>query len=404
MPDGIRPVGVGFAHTEAQGAYRFGDVLPGDYYVRAYVPSSVRPSRGGRGQAYGSTFYPGVSRSEYGQRLRLASGQELFGIDFPLATVQTRRVSGAVVDPAGALRPRTRVHLRAMGQNSIDAQYDTNVDGNGRFEIAGVVPGDYLISVIEPGSMTSRWMLTTRSLPVDDDVVDLELRARLGARLNGRVVRDAFATRSLDPTGMNVVFEYRISGDGGTGLGWGGVWARGANGAMRIGTDGAFSIESPGGMSVIRISGLPADWTVKAVRLDGADITDQEVDFGEGVRQVDIVLTDRVSQLRGSLVERTGRPVAGASVIVFADNSPLWGESSRHVREIRSGRDGQFQISGLPPGDYLGVAVENLPAGAWRNPDVLNRLRPLATRFRLDEGEERVVILRPSPAPDGLIP
>jgi hypothetical protein len=173
---------------------------------------------------------------------------------------------------------------------------------------------------------------------------------------------------------------------------------------MRIGTDGAFSIESPGGMSVIRISGLPADWTVKAVRLDGADITDQEVDFGEGVRQVDIVLTDRVSQLRGSLVERTGRPVAGASVIVFADNSPLWGESSRHVREIRSGRDGQFQITGLPPGDYLGVAVENLPAGAWRNPDVLNRLRPLATRFRLDEGEERVVILRPSPAPDGLIP
>jgi Carboxypeptidase regulatory-like domain/Polysaccharide lyase family 4, domain II len=296
------------------------------------------------------------------------------------------------------------VHLRAMGQNSIDAQYDTNVDSNGRFEIAGVVPGDYLISVIEPGSMTARWMPTTRSLTVDDNVLDLELRARLGARINGHVVRDAFATRSLDATGVSVTFEYRISGDGAAGIGWGGIIARGANGAMRIGSDGAFSIESPGGMSVIRVSEVPANWTVKAVRMDDADITDLEVDFGEGVRQVEIVLTDRVSQLRGSVVERTGRPLAGASVIVFADNSPLWAESSRRVREIRSGRDGQFQITGLPPGDYFGVAVENIPAGAWRNPDVLNRLRPLATQFHLDEGEERVVILRPSPAPDELIP
>ena len=222
--------------------------------------------------------------------------------------------------------------------------------------------------------------------------------------LNGRVVRDAFATRSLDPTGMNVVFEYRISGDGGTGLGWGGVWARGANGAMRIGTDGAFSIESPGGMSVIRISGLPADWTVEAVRLDGADITDQEVDFGEGVRQVEIVLTDRVSHVRGSVTDRTGRPVGDASVIVFVDNSTLWGESSRFVRETRPGRDGQFQLTGMPPADYLAVAIENLPGLAWMNADVLNRLRPLATRFHLDEGDERVVSLRPSPAPDGLLP
>jgi hypothetical protein len=157
-------------------------------------------------------------------------------------------------------------------------------------------------------------------------------------------------------------------------------------------------------MSLIRVSELPPSWTVKAVRLEGADITDQEIDFGEGVRQVEVVLTDRVSQVRGSVVERTGRPVAGGSVIVFADNSALWGESSRHVRETRSARDGGFEFAGLPPGDYLAVAIENLPVRAWMNPDVLNRLRPLATRFHLEEGGERVVSLRPSPAPDGLIP
>ena len=404
MPDGIRPVGVGFAQTEAEGAYRFADVLPGDYYVRAYVSPSVRPSRGGTGRVYGSTFYPGVSRSEFGQRLRLTSGQELFGVDFTLATMPTRRVSGVVVDPAGPLRPRTRVHLRAIGQNSTDVQYDTDVESNGRFEVANVVPGDYLINVFEPGSITSRWTRASRSLSVDDDVVDLELRARLGARIEGRVIRDPLATRSLDPAGVSVTFEYRLSGDRSSGFGWGGIIARGLGGAMRMGPDGVFSIESPGGMSVIRISELPPNWTVKAVRLEGTDITDQEIDFGEGVRQVEVVLTDRVSRVRGSVVERTGRRVAGGSVIVFADNSALWGESSRHVRETRSARDGGFEFAGLPPGDYLAVAVENLPPQAWMNTDVLSRLRSLATSFRLDEGEEQVVSLRVSPAPDGLIP
>ena len=404
LPGGIRPLGVGFAQTEAQGAFRFPDVLPGDYYVRAYVSPSVRPQRATHGQAYVSTFYPGVARSEYGQQLRLSSGQELSGIDFPLATSPTRRVSGVVVDPVGALRPRTRVHLRTMGKNSVDVQYDTNVDSDGRFEVADVVPGDYLISVMEPGSITSRWMHTTRSLPVDDDVVDLELRAQLGARVNGRVVREAFATRSLDPTGVSVVFEHRIAGDGGTGLGWAGIIARGADGAMRIGPDGAFSIESPGGMSVIRVSELPANWTVKAVRLDGTDITDQSVDFGEGTRKVEIVLTDRVSIVRGIVMDRNGRPIGHGPVVLFAEDSTLWGESSRFVRETHSGRDGGFEVTGLPPGNYLAVAIENLPVRAWMNSDVLDRLRPLATRFRLDEGEEHVVSLRAAPAPDGITP
>jgi beta-lactamase regulating signal transducer with metallopeptidase domain len=401
MPDGIRPVGVGFAQSEAEGAFRFGDVLPGEYYVRAYASPSVRPSRGGSGQAYRSTFYPGVSRPEYGQQLRLSSGQELFGIDFSLAVAPRRRVSGIVVESSEDPRPRMRVHMRAIGLNSIEAQYDANVDGAGRFEVTDVVPGDYIVSVFQPGSMTSRWVSAERFVAVDEDVVDLELRPQRGASVTGRIVRDAAATRALDPTGVTIVFEHRQR-DGRAG--WTGISARGANGALRIGPDGVFSIESPGGTSVVRVSAMPANWMLKAVRLEGTDITDQEIDFGEGIRRVEIVLTDRVSRVRASVTDRSGRPVSEGSVIVFADNPTLWGESSRFVRETRPGRDGRFELSGLPPGDYLAVAVEALPPLAWMNADVLNRLRPLATRFHLEEGDERVVSLRPSPAPDGLIP
>jgi hypothetical protein len=403
LPDGIRPVGVGFAQTEAEGAFRLNDVLPGDYWVRAYVPPSVRPSRAAGAQAYVATFYPGVTRSEFGQRLHLSSGQELFGIDFPLMAARTRRVSGIVIDPGEAPRPRKRIHMRALGLNSIDTQYDANVDGSGRFEVSDVVPGDYMLSVFEPGSVTSRWMTTTEVVAVEDDVVDLVLRPRRGASIAGRIVRDPFATRSLDPSGVMVTFRYRVGGDGRTGLGWGGVIARAANGAMRIGTDGAFSIESPGGMSVIRVSEVPANWTVKAIRLDGIDVTDQPIDFGEGTRQVEIVLTDRVTTVRGSVTDRAGRPVGDGSVIIFPDDPSLWGESSRFIQETRLSRNGQFQMRGLPPAEYLTVATEKLPFMAWMDPDVLNRLRPLATRFHLDESEEQVISLRLSPSPEGLI-
>jgi hypothetical protein len=286
----------------------------------------------------------------------------------------------------------------------VDAQYDANVESAGHFEVTDVVPGDYMLSVFQPGSMTARWISATQVVAVDDDVVDLELRAQHGAHVDGRVVRDQFATRSLDPAGLNVVLEYRMSA-GGPGPAWTGIIARGANGAMRIGSDGAFSIESPGGMSAIRVSALPANWTVKAIRLDGDDITDRPVDFGQGTRKVEIVLTDRVSIVRGNVMDRNGRPMGNVSVVLFADDSTLWeGESSRFVRETRSGRDGGFELTGLPPGDHLAVAIENLRPQAWRNTEVLNRLRPLATRFRLDEGGEHVVSLRVSPAPDELIP
>ena len=53
----------------------------------------------------------------------------------------------------------------------------------------------------------------------------------------------------------------------------------------------------------------------------------------------------------------------------------------------------------LPPADYLAIAVELLPAYAWRDPEVLERLWPLATPFRLDEGEQQALNLRLAQTP-----
>jgi len=174
--------------------------------------------------------------------------------------------------------------------------------------------------------------------------------------------------------------------------------------AAAVGADGGLSVEIPGGLIFIRTE-VPAQWTVKAIRVDGADLTDQEIDLGDGGRrQIEIVLTDRLTHVRGRAADKDGRPVANGSIVVFPDDPARWRESRRVVRETRSGRDGQFEFVALPPAEYLVVAVSALPSNAWMDPEVLNRLRPVATHFRLDEGEQRVISLTVSSTPDGLIP
>ena len=122
---------------------------------------------------------------------------------------------------------------------------------------------------------------------------------------------------------------------------------------------------------------------------------DQATDFGEGVvRHVDILVTNRISDVIGTVSDSNGRVVVNHTVVVFPDDANRWKPPSRFVRATRSRQDGWFQIDDLPPTDYFAIAVESLPRNAWTDPNVLDRLVPFATRFRLNEGERRTLQLK----------
>ena len=385
---------VAFAQSEDAGAFQFANVLPGDYFVRAYVGETRRPSRGPESQVYRATFLPGVPDLLTAHTLRIGPGDQLFGIDFALLATPTRRVSGTVTDRAGS-GASLRVRINGIGSNGTSRQHDTAVDADGHFEIRDVTPGNYLITVVEskPGGDSSRWLAATREITVEDDVIDLDLQSRVGARLEGRVTKDPDAIRPLNPSSVNI--EVSVSLGSGR---WLGIHSDSA-----VGADGAFSLSTPGGDSSVRVSGLPSGWTLKAVRLEGRDITNETVDFGDGIRRgVEVVLTDRVSGVVGVVSDENGRPAAQSSVVVFADDRTRWATPSRFVRETRANRDGRFEFGDLPPADYLVVALERVPPNAWTDPDVLDRLRSLAIRFELDEGEQQAISLRMAPTPRGL--
>ena len=89
----------------------------------------------------------------------------------------------------------------------------------------------------------------------------------------------------------------------------------------------------PAGPRRFGITGLGETRVLDRITLNGRDISDRAVTLGGGVRVtgLEIVVTDRVSELRG--VVRAGRDAvsAGAVVVVFSTDPERWFPTSRHV-------------------------------------------------------------------------
>ena len=77
------------------------------------------------------------------------------------------------------------------------------------------------------------------------------------------------------------------------------------------------------------MSGLSSGWAVKAVLLNGADITDVPTDFTrDHDGQLQVVLGSRLSTLDGEVRDDTGKTVDDAMVFVFSEDRRSWSLAS----------------------------------------------------------------------------
>jgi hypothetical protein len=152
------------------------------------------------------------------------------------------------------------------------------------------------------------------------------------------------------------------------------------------------------GPSSLTVEGLPDYWAVKGIFLDDMDVSDRPIDLSTDRGNVRVVLTDRVTELSGSVTSGSFTPTDAdrdATVVIFTDDESKWTYPSRYVRSLRAEEDGTFRISGLPPAlDYRAVAVDYLEDGEETDPEFLKRMRDRASRFSLKEGERRAIDLR----------
>ena len=146
--------------------------------------------------------------------------------------------------------------------------------------------------------------------------------------------------------------------------------------------------------------GATSGWYLKAVLFDGQDITDSGAEFvpGRTYDGLQIVFTQKTTDLSGLLTDDRGKPVLDATVIVFPANRDRWNYLSRYIRTMRPDTNGRFTTKNLPPAeDYLIIAVQNLEQGQGSDPEFLTRAREEAKAFSLNEGETKAVDVELSP-------
>jgi hypothetical protein len=131
-------------------------------------------------------------------------------------------------------------------------------------------------------------------------------------------------------------------------------------------------------------------WYLKAVMFDGQEITDTGMEFtpGRAYDGLQVIFSQKATDLSGLVTDDRGKPVLDATVVIFPANKDLWLFQSRYMRSLRPDTNGKYSIKALPPlDDYLMIAVQNLEQGQGADPDFLTRAREEAVSFSLNEGE-----------------
>ena len=160
----------------------------------------------------------------------------------------------------------------------------------------------------------------------------------------------------------------------------------------RVDKDGRFTITGvQAGMHLIRPGGQLRGWTLKAVTIDGRDVTDTPVEFRNGqlLERVELALTDKTNEINGTLTTDQGTPVTEYTVLAFSTDSAFWQPQSRHIATARPDQTGHFRIRGLPAGGYYLATVDPAQQGEWYEPAYLEEHRIGAASVTLGDGDTK---------------
>ena len=107
-----------------------------------------------------------------------------------------------------------------------------------------------------------------------------------------------------------------------------------------------------------------------------------------------LVLSNRHTELSGTLTTAAGAGASDVFVLAFPAESALRRPGSRRVQAVRPDSNGRFVIENLPAGRYLLCALIDVDEGEWNDPGFFDPLVPAAAAVTLADGEKRIQNLR----------
>ena len=317
----------GNAQTDDRGRYRVWGLTPGEYYVSAVARNfnvggrgagrggAVGPIGGGRfgGRAaiggppeepeqlaYAPTYFPGAPSVNEAKPVAVGLGQELLDINFSMLLVRAARITGHVTNPDGTPTTSGNVNLVTEGTaagGQIGANFGGRIEWDGEFSIANVPPGRYLLRA--RGDDTETPQHASQPISVNGQDLDgVTVVLAPGATLTGTVVFQPGQSPVPDLT------QVRISAPSTDQTSFG------QQPNARVDKEGRFTLAGvPAGSHLIRPGGNMRGWVLKSVSIGGREMTDTPLALrsGENLGNVEVIFTDKLSEISGTADQRTGR-------------------------------------------------------------------------------------------------
>ena len=375
------------ATTNDIGEFRLFAIPPGQYYLSATLRNMNMMGDTDDRSGYAPTYFPGTPTISDAQRITIGIGQVLNDVTMALMPTRTARVTGTAVDSRG--QPMTGMVMPVPKSSDMMAMMfgpPGQIRPDGSFTVNGLAPGTYTLQAQVMGADSES--ASAEIVVNGDDISGVRLVGSRPSALSGRVIVDPTAARSLRPSQFRVMStpaqtDFIVFGP--------------MIGPAAVNDDWTFEVKArPSGPMRVTINGSPPGWALRAVRYRGTDVTDSGIEFrpGEDVTDIELEITNQLTEVSGLVTNGRGETVKDYSVVVFAQDRERWTAGSRYIRSGRPDQDGRFKVPALPAGPYYVIALDYIEPGDATDPSVLDRLKEKATTFSLNDAEKKVVDLK----------
>jgi hypothetical protein len=237
-----------------------------------------------------------------------------------------------------------------------------------RFEIRGVTPGSYILHTEPRGG--NQQMVAYLPVEVTGNHVDgVVLSVVPGSDIPFSVkMEDAKAPVALANVSVNLQPMFPMGGAP----------------RAKAGDAGKAVLKNVVPMRYrVSVSGVPEGSFVKSLQYGGLDIPDDGIDMLSPA-PIEVTLSATAGDISAAVVDKDGKPVPNALVALM----PRDGKSTR----ANSSDDaGGVYFRGLKPGDYRIMAFEDIPQGAYQDPDFIKPFEGSATTVKLDPSGKQAV-------------
>jgi hypothetical protein len=359
-------VQAGSGSTSDIGEYRIPQLDPGRYLVSTTqrgarmgppgAPSNA-PLPDAPDMRYAATYYPSTTQEANAAPVEVQPGGETRGIDIRLVKTQVYRVRGRVVLPqqdGGGGRGGPMVMLvRRDGTGGAPGQSPARPPDY-RFEITGVAPGSYVLYGMSGGRGGGQETLALQSIDVQNRHIDnIVLTPAPGVDVQGTVKVDDAHGGTVDLTKLTVVVRPTVDM---------GRPARGkANAAGAFVLSGVVPLKY-----TLDVNGMPDGCYLKSITYGGREVNGEDGFDLIGGGAIDIVIGADAGSVSATVIDKEGNPVNSASAaLVSKEGVTVSGRSTNET--------GAVSFSGLKPGEYTVIAWEDMPPGAYWDPDYVKQ-------------------------------